>query len=458
MARFIGLLLIPLITFGCQRYAPEPLDLDAHRRMFESRAPASAEVTDYARRLAEAASSVTTYDPSDGVSLDEAEVVALFFNPSLRTARVRARVPLAGAAEAGRWEDPQFRVDAERIIESVSDPWVVGGIVSLTLPVSGRLGLERDKAFGEAAAERLRVVVQEQKLLEDLRTAWLEWSATTEQAALTRALVRELEQIVQAAEKLREAGEIDPLDARLFRIERLTQAGRLQSLEAEARSEEIDLRSRLGLAPHAEVRLLPSLTLLRWEVPATQEARVALERHPRLLAARADYEVAEQTLRLEVRRQYPDLAVGGGFGTDEGTERVLGGIGLPLPLWNQNRRAIAEARAARDAARAAAEGEYEQLLTEAAMARAAVDAAAERLSFVQTQLAPLVDEQLAAARQLGRLGTYNALVLLEALKGVYDAKSEVVQARLKLGLSTIRLRALVEPDSTGAATEKDGQP
>lgn len=457
MPRSIGLFLIPFVTFGCQRYAPQPLDLDAHRQVFESRAPSSSEVIDYAQRLAQGSSPVMAYDPADGLSLGEAEAVALFFNPSLRTARLRARVPLAGAAEAGRWEDPQLQVDAERIIESVSNPWVIGGIVGLTLPISGRLGLERDQALGEAAAQWLRVVVQEQELLKELREAWLEWSATVQQIALTRALVGELEQIVQSAEKLREAGEIDPLDARLFRIELLTQAGRVQLLQAQARLEEIELRSRLGLAPTADVRLVPSLAVLPWDTPATQEVLASLEHHPRLRAARAAYEVAERRLRLEIRRQYPDLAVGGGFGTDEGTERVLGGIGLPLPLWNQNRRAIAEARAAREAARAAAEGEYEQLLAELAKARAAVEASAERLRFVETQLAPLVDEQFAAARQLGRLGNYNALVLLEALKAVFDAKSQVVQARLDLGLATARLRALVAKPM-GVGTGKDVQP
>jgi len=238
----------------------------------------------------------------------------------------------------------------------------------------------------------------------------------------------------------------------------MTQAGGLQTLEAQARGEEIDLKSRLGLSPAARVRLVPSLDLTRRAAPTTQEAIALVQLHPRVRVARAEYEVAERALRLEVRKQYPDLAVGGGFGTDEGTERLLGGIGLPLPLWNRNRRAIAEARAAREAARASAEGEYEQLLADAAQARSAFDAASVRLRFVETELAPLVDEQLAAARQLGRLGNYNTLVLLEALKAAYDAKFEVLQARLKMGLAMGRLRALTEPGGTADGTGKDVQP
>src|SRR5688500_6942902 len=106
----------PLVVAGCQPYARAPLDLSEHQRVVEARDPTGSEVVGYAQQLARETERTTApYDPADGLSLGEAEVVALFFNPALRTARLRARVPMVGAAEAGRWEDPELRVDAERI-------------------------------------------------------------------------------------------------------------------------------------------------------------------------------------------------------------------------------------------------------------------------------------------------------------------------------------------------------
>jgi outer membrane protein TolC len=451
------LVLWPISILGCQRYTARPLDFAAHDELLRSRNPTSADVREYAQRLSAGAWVVTaTYDPADGLSLEEAEVVALFFNPQLRTARAKARVPIVEAREAGRWEDPHFQLDVERIIESVKHPWVLGGIVNLTLPLSGRLAAEREKLLAEADVERLKVLVEEQRHLAELRASWLEWSATAEQIALTRALIAELDGFVESAEKLRAAGELDPLDARLLRIERLTRSGRLQILEAQGRSAEIDLRSRMGLAPDAAVKLVPSLAIVRRQMPTTRETAAVMQRHPRVLTAQAEYEVAERSLQLEVRRQYPDLSIGGGFGTDEGTERLLGGLGLPLSLWNRNKRAIAEAAATREAARTAAEGEYEQLLADVARASAALNAAAARQRFIETELAPLVDEQLAAARRLGRLGNYNTLVLLQALTAAHDAKFEVVQARLQSALAIARLLALV--DTGGGGIGKDVLP
>src|SRR5687768_8090871 len=113
------LILLPFTLSACQRYAAAPLDLRAYHAAFAGRDPAAAEVVAYAKQLAARGYTPVSYDPADGLNLAEAEVVALFFNPELRLVRLKADVPRVGAAEAGRWEDPELEVDAERIIESV---------------------------------------------------------------------------------------------------------------------------------------------------------------------------------------------------------------------------------------------------------------------------------------------------------------------------------------------------
>jgi outer membrane protein TolC len=438
------LLLATMLLPACQRYAPAPLDLAAHHRAIAGRDPSATAVVEYASRLAAGRQAPAAYDPGDGLVLDEAEAVALVFNPQLRLARLRARVPRVGAAEAGRWDDPELGIDAERIVESVQHPWVLGGTLSFTIPLSGRLGLERDKALGEASAEELRAIAEERRLLADLRTGWLEWSAARERATLKRELLADLDSAIRVTERLRAAGELDALDARLFQIERVNQRAKLQAHEADASAAELALKARLGLAPAAEVRLIPSLAADLPNVPAADALPALLADHPRVRVARADYDVAERTLRLEIRKQYPDLRIGGGFGSDEGDERVLFGAGLPLPLLNANRRAIAEARAGRDVARAAAEAEYEQLLAEASAARLRLGAAREALDYVEKELAPLADRQVNETRRLGRIGEFDALVLLEAIQAAHDAKLAILDARLNVALGTSRLGALLE--------------
>ena len=50
------------------------------------------------------------YDPSDGLELEEAELVALVFNPDLRIERLRVERAAAVAGHAGRWNDPQLGI------------------------------------------------------------------------------------------------------------------------------------------------------------------------------------------------------------------------------------------------------------------------------------------------------------------------------------------------------------
>src|SRR5436190_19028903 len=98
--------LVVLALAGCQSYAPQPLDFGAHADAWGRRDVAGGDVAAFARRLSAARGAASTFDAADGLTLDEAEVVALFFNPALRQARLKARIPAIAAAEAGRWQDP----------------------------------------------------------------------------------------------------------------------------------------------------------------------------------------------------------------------------------------------------------------------------------------------------------------------------------------------------------------
>src|SRR5688572_12185758 len=288
--------LCALAIAGCQQYRREALDFDSIDRAWSARNLDDEPLTTYANRLAQTGGApAPAYDPSDGLSLREGEAVALFFNPQLRLTRVRANVARVGAKDAGRWEDPVLGVDAERILAGVANPWVLAGSLSITLPVSGRLALAQDHAEAEAGVERIRVLVEEQASLAELRDAWLRWSAVLERVELTQALLAELRDLEEAAQTLRRAGELDPTDVRLFEIERVSQQSRLQSLESEARDLELRLRAHLGLMPDAPLRLVPELHVAASPPAATAPSTTAAGLNARLRLAEAQYEAAERS-------------------------------------------------------------------------------------------------------------------------------------------------------------------
>jgi cobalt-zinc-cadmium efflux system outer membrane protein len=215
------------------------------------------------------------------------------------------------------------------------------------------------------------------------------------------------------------------------------------------------VRALMGLAPDADVRLVPGLPdAVAGPADPAGRRRWVEAHHPRLHLARAEHAAAERRLELEVRRQYPDLTLGGGYGREESTTRFLGGLSLPLPVFNANRRAIAEARAERDAARAAAEATYEELMSALARAEAAADAARVRREGLEREVIPAADEQLRAARDLGRLGDAGPIVLSDALAAAQQAQADVLDAAGRAAAARNRLNDLlraapgVEPPAT----------
>jgi len=459
IARLAASVALSAALAGCQTYRPAPLDLAAHDAAWAARDPASPGVAAYAERLAAATTrpAEATFDPGDGLSLREAEVVALFFNPRLRAARLKARAAAAGAAEAGRWEDPVLRVDAERIIQAVEHPWVAGGMLGLTLPISGRLAAETDRAAAAADAARAAAAVEEQRVLAELGAAWAELAALDQRIALTASFGEDLQAFTSQAERLRAAGELGPLEAGLFKLERVRQATELRVLAPQRREQELAVRGLLGLTPDAPVRLVPALPPPVDPAAAADRRRLLVGRHPRLRQARADYEVAERTLAMEVREQFPDLTLGGGFGRDEGTTRVLGGLSLPIPIFNGNRRAIAEAAANRDAARATAEATYEELVSALARAEASLAAARARREALEQDLAPLADQQVRAARELGRLGATSTLVVFEAVTRAQETRLAILDAVAKEAAARVAVEALVRPAAGVTPDAKEGR-
>lgn len=436
---------------GCQTYTPRPLDAAAHRAQWAARSPEADGVAEFARRLA-APGEPAPFDPTDGLCLDEAEAVALFFNPRLRVARLRAGVAAATAENAGLWEDPALGFDGERILAGVDHPWVVGATIGLTIPISGSLSAERDRAGAEHRAALARVAQEEWELRSRLRAAWLDWSAHTLRAQQTREFLGRLDAIAAVAARLEEAGEMPRTESRLFRVERLTRQNDLRLLDARARESELALRALMGLTPDAPVALAP--TLARTPVEGfTHVLDEAIEaRSPMLAVLREEYAVAELTLRREVREQYPDITIGPGIGEEDGDSRALLGVSLPIPLWNRNRQGVAEAAAQRELARAEYESAVESLAADLAAAVVRAAALATQRQEIESLLVPLVDEQGEEIARLAQLGEFDALLTLETLIRQHETKLRLIEARLEEALAMTRIEELLGPPAPSPAS------
>jgi len=444
-----------LLLTGCQSYEPRPLDLEAHRSAWLARSPESEQVTAFARRLEEQDGVATAFDPADGITLPEAEVIALVYNPDLRLARLRIGVASATAEHAGLWEDPQFSIDVLRITEGVSSPWVITPGLALTIPISGRLEVEKARADAALRVELERAAEAEWRVRREVRRAWLAWSASALRAEETERLVGTMDSLVGSTSRLADAGEMPRTEASLFAIEQAQRRHEVRRLRGEIDESEQRLHMLLGLAPGAPITLVPRLDA----GPSTDDGVTGPDalaaRSPTLARLREEYEVAEQTLHREIRKQYPDLTIGPLYEYDQGQSRIgfLGAI--PLPIFNANRQGIAEAEAGRDLARAAFETEYERLAGALATARLRAVALRRQREELTAVMAPMVDRQLADARRLLELGEGGGLVLLESLVRSHETKMQLIDVRLDEARATNEVAFLIGPARTAATPGND---
>lgn len=447
--------LLALVAGGCQSYERRPLDMSDLHAAFMSRTPENPEVRAFARTLrpgsaASPAGAASAFDPADGIACNEAEVIALVFNADLRMARLKAGVTRATAENSGLWEDPTIGVDLARIVESTPEPWKVFASAGITIPVSGRLGIEKQRAGAQHAAELARVAQREWSVRMDVRRGWSEWSALEARLAATREFLGRVEQILAVVEKMEQAGEMARTEARLFRIERAAKAAEFAVLESQVRQGELRLRQLMGVSPAAPLRLhAAGVGTGRAIAGPIADVPEFARRSPAVLVAAAEYEAAEKALELEVRKQYPDVHVGPGYGREDGQDQILLGLSLPVPILNANRRGIAEARAQREVARAGVEGTLEQTIGALRASELRLEAAAQRRRTFETEIVPLVDAQYADAREVARLGEVNTLVLLESLTRQHEAKIGLIDAARDEAIAAADLEEIIGPEIIG---------
>lgn len=423
-------------TLGCGprqgfvRYEPAPLATpDQRTAQFTARTLSDPRL-DTLLRLAGATTRAASGSAPDPRWTPRAlGVAAVYFNPEIDTARAGLGERTAAVVTAR--QRPQPGVTASTAIGGAAATFTEALTATFTIETGGK----RDARTGSARAALLAT---------GLRVRALAWRVAFDaQDAATRAWAAELILADARTERTLLATVRDLLRARygqgsasaseLARTESDLQSAAVAVVDAERG--QANLRDSLARALGVPVAVARAIRLgaragetensgyagdaatcvaLDSLAPADLQ-RTALQRRFDLGATIGDYAVAEHDLRLQVARQYPDLAVGPGITFGPGAVGWIIGAGLPNLMLNRNRGPIAEAQARRVSAARRVEQMQQQVLREIAAARVECDGA---------------NGQLAAADSLGRA----AAAALRLRTAAYDrgetGRTEVALARL----------------------------
>jgi outer membrane protein TolC len=234
--------------------------------------------------------------------------------------------------------------------------------------------------------------------------------------------------LATAARDLAAAGETDPGTARLFSIE----VGRKKALKASLEIGLVGRRARIfrlmGLVPEATAELIPDVN----EFPQPDIGTLAVEHiaalHPAVVRRRADYDAAESRLRLELRKQYPDITFAPSFSGERDETTFNLGFGLPIPVWNSNRQGIADALGLREIARLEVESAIVSAAEDIAVAQSKFSAAKAHREGLDADVVPDLDKQIQEAQALMSSGELDLVTLFQVLQQAYEVKLEILAA------------------------------
>ncbi|MBW4025693.1 MAG: TolC family protein, partial [Proteobacteria bacterium] len=283
--------------------------------------------------------------------LDALTLAALYERPDMPIAAAQVEVAEAGEVTAREWPNPVFSLaPTYNTTTVIPSPWTVGPFISTLIQTAGKRPALAARARARAAAAREGLAVTAWQVRGQVRTALLDLWSARRRLALSRRnqlLARDYETV------LAQRYQAGLISSPTLTNAQLTENQAALNLASDERTERLawaGLAAAIGVPEGAvegialdfsgfdHIRPPRNLTTLR---------RAALTQRPDLVQAGARYAAAQAALRLAVANQYPDLNIGPGYHFDQGDNKFILGISLPLPVFNQNQGPIAAARAAR---------------------------------------------------------------------------------------------------------------
>lgn len=368
------------------------------------------------------------------LSLEEAVRLAIARNPQAAAARALVDIAEAGQLEAHLRPNPAVSLESEGypLFESPRpaflDSQELTVRVDQELETAGRRGLRTAGAAAGIEAARLTLRDRLRVLELAVQRAYFQLVLAQADGQVARTSLEEIDRVLSLSQERARVGEIARADVRRLEVERLRFADDLFSAELALKNARTALLALLGAddlsepIEAADALAMPEargIPVLPASGAPTRDAS-GLARRPDLLAARAEAGRAETVTRLQRALRSPNVTVGGGYRRDFGTNAVVFGVTVPLPLWNRNQGGMARAEAEQQLAMhnlAAVELEVRLDIQQAVNA---VETARARAEYIERQVLASARESRDVVSESYRLGAVDLIDFLDAQRAFRD--------------------------------------
>lgn len=417
---------------ACATYHPAPLEPSEIARRFSERTLSNPALCEYLRKNLGG-----RYDACPPAHWDLAalSLTGFFYSPNLAVANAKLDVARAAIITAGERPNPSLGIGTIYTASKSPSfpPWAIG-LMQFNFPIetAGRRGYRIARARQLADAAALAVGRAAWRVRRAARTALLNHLMAQREYDLARAYESASARTVKLLQERVDAGAAAAPTLN-FALANLA-AARLKTAQSESRVPET--LNSLAAALGVPVEALQGVSF-RWPglehppdeallTPARVQ-RLALMNRIDLRRMLDEYAAADEALKLEIARQYPDINLGGGYswGVNENDFELLPIVNLPL--MNQNQGPIAEARARRAQVAAQFTALQDSVIAQAKGALTAYRGALGALAQ-GSKAAVFAEKRLAAIRRSAELGDTDALTVATARLAAVAAEQSRTRA------------------------------
>lgn len=394
-------------------------------------------------------------DFNNGINLETFIDKAKSSNKELQVARQNLAIIQGRIIQAGLKSNPTLDVEftSDKLGGTREGEYDFSASYIQPLERGGKRAKRTRIAQLELAQAEKELTFQEQQIISDVRLQYAESIAALESLRVTERLIALNENTTKLVEVKVKEGDAARLDLNLVTVEvNHLKASRLQA-EIRVRSAITKLKALAGIGLQEVIRLQPTLNLTTPENLSLESLQeMALHTRADLQAVRIGEDLAQARIDLAQAETKLDINVFGRYrqsrsifdktaiGKLEDTDRQIGfGVSIPLPLFNRNQGAIAEATATKVQASHRVELAEQVVKRDVALAYAKLEIALDSLKLYEKELLPGTQENLKIIRAAYDLGDQPLLDVISEQRRLVESQQQYTDVRKDYYLSIIEL-------------------
>ncbi len=370
------------------------------------------------------------------LTLADALRLTLLHNPELGVAFLEMRSAEARRLQASLRPNPEMEMEMERIDDTAPGG---GGMRAVETTVALGQVLE----LGDKRARRMRVAslqrdltawdyeVMRLEILTRTTHAFLDVLAARKQLVLAARMLDLGRKSADAVARRVEAGKVPPLEKRKALVFLAGRKIAFRRARGELQTAQNRLAVLLGLDQPRFDDVAGDLDRIT-VIPPFKVFIASLKNNPGLKRWRAELARRRAALALEKANRIPDLRVSGGFSHENETNEhsyVLG-LSVPLPIFDRNQGAIAEAENEVEKGKAEELAHRKRARLELAEAYQALHTACMETRSLRENVLPQATEALEAAQTGFEQGRFGYLEVLDTQRTLVEVKGQLIQAQV----------------------------